>query len=80
MASDRSQLSCYPLKLAGTCWMLQLQKDDVVEGVAKIGDHALPPPRYFRGDARRVLPLMQASAAKEQGPIKGDACVTSHML
>ena len=46
--------------------MMQLLRDDVIEAVAKIGDQTLPPPRYFRGDAHRVLPLLQPEPAHLQ--------------
>ncbi|KAK9792727.1 hypothetical protein WJX73_008655 [Symbiochloris irregularis] len=55
----------------------ELLKNDIIEAVAKVGDQTLPPPRYFRGDARKVLPMMQATEADLQlrtGSIQ-DMCV-----
>ena len=44
----------------------QLVSNDIIEASAKIAEQTLPPPRYFRGDARKVLPLMQATEADLQ--------------
>lgn len=57
-----------------TCVHVQLLKDDIIEASAKIGDQTLPPPRYYRGDARKVLPLMQAAEADLQ--LRGERCAS----
>lgn len=50
---------------------LQLVRDDV-EAAVRIGEHTLGPPKYFRGEAYRVLPLMQVEPAQKDRAPAGD--------
>lgn len=43
---------------------VQLMKDDVIDGVAAIDDALLGPPKYFRGEANTILPLLQPCAQR----------------